>query len=94
MTLRQRSGQALRRRSGFEAISWWGVVAPRATPPAIVDTLNREILKVLNTPDMKNFMGGLGAEPRSMAPQEFGGFIRSELTKWSKVVKESGARAD
>jgi tripartite-type tricarboxylate transporter receptor subunit TctC len=79
---------------GFEAISWWGIVAPRATPPAIVDTLNREVVKVLGTADMKAFMGGLGAEPRGMSPQEFAAFIRSELAKWSKVVKESGAKAD
>jgi tripartite-type tricarboxylate transporter receptor subunit TctC len=79
---------------GFEATSWWGIVAPRATPAAIVDTLNREIVKGLNSPDMKTFMSGLGAEPHGTTPQEFAVFIRSELTKWSKVVKESGARAD
>ena len=79
---------------GFEAISWWGIVAPRATPPAIVDALNHEIVKVLGTADMKSFMNGLGAEPYSSTPQQFAAFIRSELTKWSKVVKESGAKAD
>jgi tripartite-type tricarboxylate transporter receptor subunit TctC len=79
---------------GFEATSWWGIVAPRATPGAIVDVLNREIVKGLNSPDMKTFMSGLGAEPHGTTPQEFAAFIRSELTKWSKVVKESGARAD
>ncbi|MGZ5153077.1 MAG: tripartite tricarboxylate transporter substrate-binding protein, partial [Burkholderiales bacterium] len=79
---------------GFEATSWWGIVAPRATPVAIVDALNREIVKGLNTADMKTFMSGLGAEPHGNTPQEFAAFIRSELTKWSKVVKESGARAE
>ena len=79
---------------GFEAISWWGIVAPRATPPAIVDALNHEIVKALGTADMKSFMNGLGAEPYSSTPQQFAAFIRSELTKWSKVVKESGAKAD
>ncbi|MGZ8268868.1 MAG: tripartite tricarboxylate transporter substrate binding protein [Burkholderiales bacterium] len=79
---------------GFEATSWWGIVAPAATPPAIVSTLNREIVKSLGTSDMKTFMENLGAEPRGTTSQEFGAFIRAELTKWAKVVKESGARAE
>jgi tripartite-type tricarboxylate transporter receptor subunit TctC len=79
---------------GFEAISWWGIVAPTATPPAIVNTLNGEIVKSLASADMKAFMENLGAEPRPTTPPEFGAFIRSERTKWAKVVKESGARAE
>ncbi len=79
---------------GFEATSWWGVVTTRGTPPGVVDALNREIVKALNAPDMKAFMAGLGAEPRATTPQEFSAFIRFELAKWAKVVKESGARAD
>jgi tripartite-type tricarboxylate transporter receptor subunit TctC len=79
---------------GFEAISWWGIVAPRATPPGIIGALNREIVKALGSADMKTFMRGLGAEPRPMTPQEFAAFIRSERDKWSKVAKESGMRAD
>jgi tripartite-type tricarboxylate transporter receptor subunit TctC len=80
--------------SGFEATSWWGIVVPRATPAAIVDSLNREIVKVLGSSDMKTFMAGLGADARGTTPREFDSFIRSELAKWSKVVKESGARAE
>jgi tripartite-type tricarboxylate transporter receptor subunit TctC len=79
---------------GFEATSWWGIVAPRATPAAVVEPLNREIVKVLASTDMKSFMNGLGADAKGTTPKEFDTFIRSELTKWSKVVKESGARAD
>ena len=79
---------------GFEAISWWGIVVPAATPAAIINTLNQEIVKGLNAPDMKSFMNGLGAEPRPMTPQEFAAFIRTEHTKWARVVKESGARPD
>ena len=79
---------------GFEATSWWGVVATRGTPPDVVDALNREIVKGLGAPDMKTFFAGVGAEPRGMTPQEFSAFIKSELAKWRKVVRESGARAD
>ncbi|HUP95158.1 MAG TPA: hypothetical protein VM164_09620 [Burkholderiales bacterium] len=52
------------------------------------------MVKGLNAPDMKSFMNGLGAEPRPMTPQEFAAFIRSEHTKWARVVKESGAKPD
>ena len=79
---------------GFEATSWWGIVAPRATQPGIVESLNRDIVKVLASADMKTFMHSLGAEAKGNTPKEFDAFIRSELAKWSKVVKESGARAE
>jgi len=79
---------------GFEATSWWGVVTTAGTPQRIVDALNGEIVKALNTPEMKTFMARLGAEPRAMTPQQFSAFIRSELAKWGKVVRQSGARAD
>ena len=59
-----------------------------------MDALNREIVRALGTEDMKAFMANLGAEPRPMSPQAFGTFIRTELAKWSNVVRESGARAD
>jgi tripartite-type tricarboxylate transporter receptor subunit TctC len=51
-------------------------------------------VKTLNSTEMKTFMAALGAEPRPMTPQEFAAFIRSEHTKWARVVKESGARAE
>jgi tripartite-type tricarboxylate transporter receptor subunit TctC len=79
---------------GFEAVSWWGIVVPRATPDAIVQSLAGEINKALALPEVKTFMNGLGAEPRGMTPKEFDGFIRQELKKWARVVKESGARAE
>jgi len=79
---------------GFEATSWWGMVAPRATPLPVVNSLNREIVKALNSADMKTFMNGLGAEPQPTTPEQFGSFIRAELNKWARVVKESGARAE
>lgn len=79
---------------GFEAISWWGIVSTRGTPPAIVNALNREIVKGLDAPDMKGFLSNMGVEPAGTSPQEFAAFIKSEMVKWAKVVRESGARAD
>jgi tripartite-type tricarboxylate transporter receptor subunit TctC len=79
---------------GFEATSWWGIVSTRGTPAPIIDALNAQIVKSLASAEMKTFMSGLGAEAHGTTPQEFGAFIKSELAKWSKVVKESGAKAD
>ena len=79
---------------GFEATSWWGIVVPAATPQPIVATLNREIVKTLAAAEMKSFMNNLGADPAGNTPAEFAAFMRAELAKWSKVVKESGAKAD
>jgi tripartite-type tricarboxylate transporter receptor subunit TctC len=79
---------------GFEATSWWGIVGPKSMSPAIVEPLNREIVKVLASAEMKSFMNSLGAEPKGMTPKAFDAYMRAELTKWSKVVKDSGARAE
>jgi tripartite-type tricarboxylate transporter receptor subunit TctC len=79
---------------GFEATSWWGLVATKGTPPDIVTALNRAVVKGLNTADMKTFLSNMGVEPAGTTPQEFAAFIKSEMTKWAKVVKDSGAKAD
>lgn len=79
---------------GFEATSWWGIVATAGTPRPVIDKLNRDILKVLDGADMKQFFASLGAEPAHTTPAEFAAFMKSELAKWSRVVKESGAQAE
>ncbi|MDB5808984.1 MAG: hypothetical protein JWN94_1106 [Betaproteobacteria bacterium] len=79
---------------GYEANNWYGLLAPAKTPHAIIERLNREIVKVLNTPSVKDqlFRSGLDASPST--PKEFGAYIRSEMAKWAKVVKASGAKAE
>ena len=79
---------------GFEATSWWGVVSTKGTPPDVVNALYREIVKGINAPEVKTFFANAGVEPGGTTPLEFAAFIKSELAKWGKVVKESGARAD
>ena len=79
---------------GFEATSWWGLVATRGTPPDVVNTLNRAVVAGINAPDTKTFFSNMGIEPAGSTPQEFAAFIKSEMAKWAKVVKESGAKAD
>jgi len=80
---------------GFEAISWFGVVAPAATPAAIVSKLNAEMDRWLQAPETKEQLLGQGAaEAAGGTPEQFAVFIRSETEKWAKVVKASGAKVD
>ena len=79
---------------GFSATSWWGIVAPARTPNGIVAALSEEIARALDTASMKEQLDRQGVEPRSSTPGEFQAFMQSELVKWAKVVKDSGASAD
>jgi tripartite-type tricarboxylate transporter receptor subunit TctC len=79
---------------GYEAVVWYGIVAPKGTPPQIVDTLNKAVNEVLADPKLKARLAELGGEPMPMAPAQFGKLIADETEKWAKVVKFSGAKAD
>lgn len=79
---------------GYEVDAWYGIVAPRATPPAIVSTLRSEFVKAINHPDVRKRLATLGLEPVGGTPQAFESLLRSELAKWAKVVKEAGIRTN
>jgi len=79
---------------GYESIAWYGVMAPGGTPKPIVDKLNAEISKALDTPELKQRLADLGSDSVHGTPEQFGGFIKSETSRWGKVVKESGATVD
>jgi tripartite-type tricarboxylate transporter receptor subunit TctC len=79
---------------GYEALQWYGIVAPRNTPAQIVDRLNAEINAGLVDPKMRARLADLGGVPMAVTPAEFGKFIADETEKWAKVVKFSGAKAD
>ena len=81
-------------RTGFEATTWHGVVGPAATPAPLVERLNQEINQVLNRPDLRERLAGLGAEVVTGTPRDFADYIARETPKWARVVRESGARAD
>jgi tripartite-type tricarboxylate transporter receptor subunit TctC len=72
---------------GYEAMQWYGLVAPAGTPPAIIARLNAEALKALRSGEMKERLALDGAEPVGSTPAEFGALIRSELEKWSRVAR-------
>ena len=79
---------------GYEAVIWYGIVAPKGTPPEVVDTLNTAVNEVLADPQLKARLAALGGEPMPMTPAQFGKLIADETEKWAKVVKFSGAKAD
>lgn len=79
---------------GFEATSWFGLLAPAGTPTDIVNRVQQETLKALNTPAIKEKLLAQGAIPSGNTPLEFSKLITSEITKWAAVVKVSGAQLD
>ena len=79
---------------GYQAYVWMGLLAPKGTPAPIVDRLYRELVVVLATPEVKNYMATAGIEIVGSTPAEFGKFFRSEKDLWAKVVRETGAKID
>jgi tripartite-type tricarboxylate transporter receptor subunit TctC len=79
---------------GFEANNWIGVVVPARTPRNRIDRLNKEIGAILDTSELREFLLRLGFEANPGTPEQFGGYIKSETLKWSRVVKMSGAKGE
>jgi tripartite-type tricarboxylate transporter receptor subunit TctC len=80
--------------AGYEANNWYGLMVPANTPRAIINRLNAETVKVLNMPEVKTFLFNQGLDAAPSTPEEFGAYIRSERTKWAKIVKASGAKVE
>lgn len=80
--------------AGFETSQWYGIIAPAATPAAIIKKLNEDINKVLAMPDVVKRLEDDGALPGSGSPEEFGKYIDAEAARWSVVVKKAGVKPD
>ena len=79
---------------GFSIDTWWGLVAPVGTPADVVAKLNQAFVAALNAPETRTRFGVLLAEPVGNTPEQFGAFMKSELAKYEKVVKATGAKVD
>ena len=79
---------------GFEATTWFAMFAPAGTPKPVVDRLNAEVLRVFRLPEVAERLKTLGLEAVLSSPEELASYQASEISKWTKVVKESGARAE
>jgi tripartite-type tricarboxylate transporter receptor subunit TctC len=79
---------------GYEATIWLGLMAPKGTPPAIVNKLNAEIAKIVAKPEVKDEWAKQGAVPLSMNPDEFAKYTAGDIEKWARIVKISGAKPD
>jgi tripartite-type tricarboxylate transporter receptor subunit TctC len=80
--------------AGFDINTWFGVLAPAKTPAPVIEKLNAEIRRALQSADVRERMAKLGAEPSPTTPEQFGALIQAELKKYAAVVKSSGARVD
>jgi tripartite-type tricarboxylate transporter receptor subunit TctC len=79
---------------GYEALGWFGLLAPAATPAPIVDRLSGDANRVLADPEVRSRMLALGADPRGNTPGEFARFIREDQAKWAKLVRDAGIKLD
>lgn len=91
LTVEQAGGPTLK---GYEASSWFGLLAPAGTPPEVVNRIQQEVAKSLASPAMKERLGAQGAIPGGNTPTEFAKHIEAEHKKWAGVVKASGAKVD
>jgi tripartite-type tricarboxylate transporter receptor subunit TctC len=79
---------------GFEATSWFGIVAPANLPADILNRDSTELMAAINSPSVREKYLAMGAQPVGNTPAQFANFIKAEITKWGKVVKDSGAKVD
>lgn len=78
----------------FDVQTWYGTLAPAGTPQNIIRYLNAEFVKIVNAPDVRQQLEGMGAEPLSSTPEEFAEFIKLEARRWARVVRDSGAQVE
>ena len=80
--------------AGFNAVTWFGLLAPAGTPKDVVARLNAEFNKALQQAELRKKLGEEGADPAGGTPEQFASLIKDDITRWGKVVKESGVKVD
>ncbi|MFZ9550696.1 MAG: Bug family tripartite tricarboxylate transporter substrate binding protein [Hylemonella sp.] len=79
---------------GFGSTPWYGLLAPAGTPRDIINRLQQEISKAVESPEVRERLAGVGCEPYKSTPEQFASLILEDLPKWAKIVKDSGAKLD
>ena len=79
---------------GYEVSVWYGVLAPAATPAAVINRLHDELVRIIQLPDIRERWAALGADPLHNTPEQYTAFLKADLLKWTKVVRDSGAKVD
>lgn len=80
--------------AGYQVATWYGLWAPKGTPKDVIDTMQAEMKKALNSDELKAAWTGLGTETPNVYGADFGKFVSSEVKRWHEVVKASGAKLD
>ena len=73
---------------------WYGLVAPAATPKPIIDRLNREVVKIMNMPDIRELFSKQGVDPETNSPEQFARMIRDDYARWTKVIRAAGIKLE
>jgi tripartite-type tricarboxylate transporter receptor subunit TctC len=79
---------------GYEATAWFGIVGPAGMPQDLVNKESAELIKAINSPSVREKYIAMGADPVGNTPAQFTAYIKNEIAKWTKVVKDSGAKVD
>jgi tripartite-type tricarboxylate transporter receptor subunit TctC len=79
---------------GYEVTTFYGVSAPAKTPRPIIDRLHAELVRALNSPDLRDRLKGLGADPVGNTPEQYTAFMQNEIAKWAKVIKAAGIKGE
>ena len=78
---------------GYQAVIWTGMLAPAKTPRSIINMLNKEVVRIVRAPDLKNRLVQLGSDTVGSTPEQFGEFLKAEIAKWSKIAKQVGVKS-
>jgi tripartite-type tricarboxylate transporter receptor subunit TctC len=79
---------------GYVAANWFGLTAPKGTPPEVIQYLRNEVVKALAAPDVKERLAAQGAEPSGITPEEFGKILREDTKRWTEVIRAAGIKAE
>jgi tripartite-type tricarboxylate transporter receptor subunit TctC len=79
---------------GYEVVNWYGMVVPAGTPRAAIARLRNEIVKLLNTAEIRDKLLALGTDPVGSTPEEFEAFMKAETIKWARVIREANIRVE